>query len=118
MFGDEWYLAPVDSYLHMRLSHEEVSPTFVYLFTHKTTYSHSAFFRGDPDTFYGISIDFKTILSELNKVSMNSGVSHGDELIYLFDLRSFLAPKTLPNEDEEQMRQAMIEMWVNFARNG
>lgn len=48
----------------------------------------------------------------------SEGVSHGDEKIYLFPSREIDFPETLPTKGEDQIREAMIEMWINFARTG
>lgn len=46
------------------------------------------------------------------------GVSHGDEQIYLVLYRNGIAPTTLPTKEEVQMRKAMIQLVVDFARTG
>lgn len=47
-----------------------------------------------------------------------TGVSHADEMIYLFPVRESLFPYTLPTIEDEQVSEAMTRMWVDFARTG
>lgn len=46
------------------------------------------------------------------------GVSHGDQKLYLEPVREKKFPMTLPTREDEQIREAMVELWVNFARTG
>lgn len=88
----------MDSYLQLRLNGKNASPTYVYLLTHKGSASYTVLFNGDPDKFYG--------------------VSHADENFYLFPVRERLFPTTLPTKEDEDVRKAVIQMWIDFARTG
>lgn len=46
------------------------------------------------------------------------GVSHGDDNIFLFPLREQRFKTSLPTKDEDQVRRAMVQMWVDFVRTG
>lgn len=46
------------------------------------------------------------------------GVSHADELQMLFPLGKALFPTTIPSENDVLMRNALLDMWVNFATYG
>lgn len=50
--------------------------------------------------------------------SIHIGVSHNDETMYLFPTRMRDFPKTLPTKGEEQIRETMVQMWVDFAQTG
>lgn len=43
-----------------------------------------------------------------------AGVSHGDELPYLFPLETFITNHTL-TDDELKISRKMVELWTNFA---
>lgn len=53
LLTDGWFLSAMDSFLRMRLAHNDVASTYVYLMTHKASASFSEIFNGDPETFYG-----------------------------------------------------------------
>lgn len=46
------------------------------------------------------------------------GISHGDEMLYLFPLREKISPSSLPTEEDEQIRLAILRIFVDFARSG
>lgn len=46
------------------------------------------------------------------------GVSHAEELQYLFPIADGLFISALPTKEDEQVRKAITELWVNFARTG
>lgn len=46
------------------------------------------------------------------------GISHGDEMLYLFPLREKISPRSLPTEKDEQIRQTILRIFVDFARSG
>lgn len=46
------------------------------------------------------------------------GVSHGDELLYLYPMREQSFQDSLPTEQDEQLRVVMVEMWTNFIITG
>lgn len=115
----------MDSYLRLRLSHKEATPTYVYLLTNKasTSYTERYQIHGDPDTYYGIIsqhiADFRKC-QHFNNVNhlFHSGVAHADEALYLFPVRNRMFQSSIPTESEERVRDAMVEMWVNFAKTG
>lgn len=43
----------MDAYLQVRLADLDVSPTYVYLLTHRGSASFTVLFNGDPDKYYG-----------------------------------------------------------------
>lgn len=111
----------MDYYLQMRLTHKDASPTYVYLQSHETSISFSEIFKGDPDVFDGGSIYFETIqLIGIYPLCTNkfSGVSHGDEIIYLNPVRKNFFSNSLPTKEDEEMRKSFVKLWVDFARTG
>lgn len=46
------------------------------------------------------------------------GISHGDEMLYLFPLRENISPSSLPTKEDEQIRQTILRIFVDFARFG
>lgn len=53
LFTDAWFLEALDQYLELRLSHENIAPTYVYLFTHKGSASFTEVFKGGQENYYG-----------------------------------------------------------------
>nr|AXB38858.1 juvenile hormone esterase [Sitodiplosis mosellana] len=98
LISDGWFLGAMDSYLQMRLAHDDASSTYVYLLTHKATASFSELFNGGPETFYG--------------------VSHADEKLYFFPVREKLFPYAIPTKEDEEMRKSLVQLWVDFSRTG
>ncbi|XP_055308049.1 juvenile hormone esterase isoform X2 [Sitodiplosis mosellana] len=98
LFTDAWFLEAMDQYLELRLSHKKVAPTYVYLFTHKGSASFTEIFKGGRENYYG--------------------VSHAEELQYLFPIADGLFISALPTKEDEQVRKAITQLWVNFARTG
>lgn len=47
-----------------------------------------------------------------------TGVCHADELQYLFPLGKSLFVSAAPTKQDEKIRQALLELWVNFANTG
>ena len=45
----------------------------------------------------------------------NIGVSHSEELIYLFP---FLVPLNITNKVDQEMINLMVDLWTSFAING
>ncbi|KAF5299080.1 hypothetical protein FQR65_LT09438 [Abscondita terminalis] len=69
-----------------------------------------------PVYFYRMSVD-----SNLNPIKklleINSpGVSHGDDLGYLFN--NMFAVEIIPNSVEEKVMRTFVKLWTNFATNG
>lgn len=95
MNSDALINAGVDAYLRKRLE-LATAPTYVYVFDHLGSASASEVFGGG---------DFKM------------GVCHADELQYLFSWEEVYAT-TVPTKRDIVIREAMIEMWTNFATHG
>lgn len=66
----------MDSYLRLRLAHEEAASTFVYLLTPKASASYSELFKGDPDTFYGIVNQLISRICDSKSLIFDLQVSH------------------------------------------
>lgn len=47
-----------------------------------------------------------------------AGVSHADQNLYFFPVRETSFPTTLPTKEDEEMRKALILMWIDFAKTG
>lgn len=43
----------MDQYLELRLSHKNIAPTYVYLFTHKGSASFTEIFKGGQENYWG-----------------------------------------------------------------
>uniref|UniRef100_A0A0C9QW23 ESTF_1 protein n=2 Tax=Fopius arisanus TaxID=64838 RepID=A0A0C9QW23_9HYME len=72
------------------------SPVYFYQFAYRGTLSYSAF--SDPSRDYG--------------------VSHADELLYLFPVHEVLFPTGAMSQRDLQMIDVMTTLWTNFARFG
>lgn len=46
------------------------------------------------------------------------GISHGDEKMYLFPVRENTFPHSLPTKEDEEVRKAILQMFMDFARTG
>lgn len=116
----------MNDYLRLRLANKDASPTYVYLLTHKGTASYSAIFKGDPDKYYGSNENDLNIFILKNHSDDYDqyfqfyfiGVSHADQSLYLFPVREKFFPTTLPTKGDEDVRNAMIQLWTDFARTG
>lgn len=87
----------MDLYLQKRIESSNAGPTYVYLFAHKGSASFTEIFKGG-ETFYG--------------------VSHAEELQYLFPIGRELFYTAIPTKEDIQIREILTELWVNFARTG
>lgn len=47
-----------------------------------------------------------------------TGVSHAEELQFLFPIGRELFYTSLPSKEDELMREAIVQLWVNFATYG
>lgn len=47
-----------------------------------------------------------------------SGVSHAEELQYLFPIAESLFISAIPTKEDEEIRKGITELWVNFATTG
>lgn len=63
-----------------------------------------------------ISAPFHRSQFHLSLVSLNSGVSHGDEILLEFAV-PFLWGTPLPDEDI-QTKDSLLDMWTSFASTG
>lgn len=72
-------------------------PTYYYEFAYKGATSFSAIF-GDPEGTYG--------------------VSHADELLYLFPVVEILFPKNILTENDHKIIDFLTTAWYNFAKTG
>ncbi|XP_002011173.3 venom carboxylesterase-6 [Drosophila mojavensis] len=98
LISDGWFVAGVDEYLQLRLDDQQLAPTYVYLFDHKGAASFSEIFKGARNEFYG--------------------ACHAEELQYLFPIGRELFVSAVPTRQDLQLRDLMLRLWVNFARNG
>lgn len=89
-------LCTVDASIRLHLQFNR-QPIYYYLFSYRGTKS------------------FTEIFSNSKK---NYGVSHFDELFYLFPLTKILFFNTYPSANDEQMAILMTYFWYNFARYG
>ena len=48
--------------------------------------------------------------------SWKLGASHGDEIIYLFQLTPIA--EMIPSQDDQKVSREIVEMWTEFARSG
>lgn len=46
------------------------------------------------------------------------GVSHAEELQYLFPIAEGLFISAIPTKEDEEIRKGITELWVNFASTG
>ncbi|KAL5279765.1 CES5A.2 family protein [Megaselia abdita] len=96
MFTDSLFLAGFDEYLKKRLS-SKAAPTYVYIFDMKVDNSVSQIVGGG-DTYYG--------------------VAHGDDIQFLFPFYEFFGKKSELKGNSLVMKNALVEMLVNFASYG
>ena len=73
------------------------APTYVYLLDHQGEISFNDVL-GIGDKFYG--------------------VCHGDDLLHLFPMGKVIGPMSIPSEKDVLIKNAMVDMWVNFATVG
>lgn len=89
-------MSGIDEYLRTRVQSAN-APTYTYVFDHLGSGSASEYFGG-------------------NKMKLDR-VCHADELQYLFSWEEVL-PSTVPTQRDIAIREAMVEMWTNFATHG
>ncbi|XP_030378452.1 venom carboxylesterase-6 isoform X2 [Scaptodrosophila lebanonensis] len=97
LISDGWFIAGIDEYLRLRMAAGK-APTYVYLFDHKGAASFSEIFKGGHDDYYG--------------------ACHAEELQYLFPIGRELFVSAVPTQQDLELRQLMLNMWINFARTG
>ena len=91
--SEAWFLYPMVRSIKQHLTSRKHTPTSVYSFQFRGRYSFSKLFTGT-DTPYGIS--------------------HPDEMIYLFRMPLFF-PEFPPGSPEAEMTQLWVKFFVDFA---
>lgn len=51
-------------------------------------------------------------------IAIFKGVSHADEVLYMFPIREMFFPNSFPTKEDEQIREAFVQTIVDFARTG
>lgn len=97
---------------------------YVYLFEHRSPASFSELFKGGREDYYG-SRRIRRHVSLKNTVNFKKfhfnfslGACHAEELQYLFPVALELFVSASPTKSDRDLREAMLNMWVNFAREG
>ncbi|XP_055700212.1 juvenile hormone esterase-like [Phlebotomus papatasi] len=99
MCTDFMFFKGFNEYLQQRLElFENAAPTFVYKFAHSGEGTFT-------DLWYGPSDE-------------NFGVSHVDDLLYLFPLLHKPIFQSAPSKTDIFMQETMVKLWVNFATSG
>ncbi|XP_069696467.1 esterase E4-like [Periplaneta americana] len=92
---DSWFLRGIDKAVKLH-SVVSTAPVYYYCFSYRGNTSFSSFY-GDETREYG--------------------VSHQDELLYLFPCKELMKNITLTDNDDK-MRENMTTLWTNFAKYG
>lgn len=100
MFSDVIFLPGFVRVIRNRLATPSSANTFAYLFN----------YRG--------STSFTDIYFRQSTVEKNLGVSHIDDLFYLFPLVEKIMNFRAITADDNHMRKHMVKMWTNFAMMG
>ncbi|XP_069696406.1 venom carboxylesterase-6-like isoform X2 [Periplaneta americana] len=95
MFTDGWFLHGADHAVELH-SAKAAAPVYYYYFT----------YRGS-----------NTFTSIFGDTSREYGVTHADDLLYLFPI-DLLPGMAKPNENDEKMIDILTSLWVNFAHTG
>ncbi|XP_053950483.1 venom carboxylesterase-6 isoform X2 [Anastrepha ludens] len=101
LISDGWFIAGIDEYIRQRVDAKKslkMPPFYVYLFEHRSPASFSELFKGGREDYYG--------------------ACHAEELQYLFPVAMELFVSASPTKSDIELRDAMLKMWVNFAREG
>lgn len=96
MYSDAWFGAAAHKSVQEYLATQS-SPIYYYYFAYRGSASFSRIF-GDP--------------------TQNYGVSHGDELQYLFPVGEQLFQDTPLNKEDHKMIDILTSLWFNFAKSG
>lgn len=96
MYSDSWFNHGTHEAVQDFIINQ-TSPLFYYYFAYRGSVSFSTIF-GDPVKDYG--------------------VSHADDLQYLFPVGEQLFPNTPLSEQDEEMINLMTYLWYNFANSG
>ncbi|KAF5288891.1 hypothetical protein FQA39_LY03770 [Lamprigera yunnana] len=94
MYTDAWFLHGTDVSVREHFEHTK-TPIYYYLFGHHGKASFSRLF-GDPDQRYG--------------------VSHADDLQYMFPVGDSLFPDQQPDVLDKRMIEIISTLWTNFAK--
>lgn len=99
MLTDGLFLAGFEKYLQQRLASQSGSKTYAYLFNYRGTSS------------------FTDIL--VNSVEEeNFGVSHAEDVIYLFPMLEFLAPHRVMSARDVAFGKEFVQLFTDFASFG
>ncbi|XP_069694786.1 carboxylic ester hydrolase-like [Periplaneta americana] len=93
LFTDGWFLHGTDKAIRIHMN-QHVAPIFYYLFDYHGSRSYSRLSRDSNGDY---------------------GVSHGDEMIYIFPPNDDFPNSTYSAEDEK-MVDVMMSLWTNFAK--
>lgn len=96
MSSDALYLSCIDETLRLYSKHSV--PSFMYLFAYRGHNSLVDLLIGNEPTLF------------------NTGVCHGDELFYLFDLN--IEGKKIPFPSDVRVEQRLLTLWTDFAKFG
>ncbi|XP_067639389.1 venom carboxylesterase-6 [Eurosta solidaginis] len=99
LISDGWFLAGIDEYIRQLVAAEKSTktpPFYAYLFEHRGPASFSELFHGGREDYYG--------------------ACHAEELQYIFPVASELFVSATPTTADIKLRAAILQMWVNFAR--
>lgn len=96
MYTDAWFYIAADNAVRDHLEALS-SPVYYYYFAYRGSSSFSKIF-GDPEKDYG--------------------VSHADELQYLFPVGEQLFTDTPLSKEDHKIVDVLTGLWVNFARSG
>ena len=96
MYSDAWFYIPADNAVREHLDVLS-APVYYYYFAYRGSASFSKIF-GDETKDYG--------------------VSHADELQYLFPVGEQLFQDTPLSDEDNKIIDVMTSLWVNFANSG
>lgn len=100
MFSEMIFLPGFVRVIRNRLATTNSANTFAYLFNYRGSTSFT-------DTYFRKAT-----------VEKNLGVSHIDDLFYLFPLVEKIMNFRVMTAEDHQMRKQMVKMWVHFATMG
>ena len=96
-------------------NHNNPQPLYYYMFSHVGGFSLGDVFASTPLEL--VSTVLRNALFGYDPTSSKRlGVSHGDDVLYLFSLP--IPGDLLPTEDDKAASNIMVDMWVNFATYG
>lgn len=71
----------------------------------------------NPNYFYNFGYRGKKSLTEIGGDKRNLGVSHADELLYLFPINYPTLQNINFSKTDEKMSRLMVDFWTSFATN-